>query len=1055
MSAITQLHSSSELQSLMQEVDSAKLAQELGANGTAPRPAGAVSRLRVAAYLSLAEIIGEQQVDGLLRQFAAEADTAIPNEGTVAAYQKWSGFLKALQESGELIALDDLFLFATIGLLARQPIEVRSFLRQPLVREVVVHDMATDEELSWFDRVRSDISRALLLLIRQETREDVAMAGLVIQQLATDQQRLEVEWLHSQANPRRDAISLLGLYHLAQAVIRLSEFLLAGSVETDGRVVTDFAAELRRLLIRAEEYLSLSSDVDTRFWLNAVATTLWRLRSDSIWVTGKGISERLDKLLEELSRTGRQRPVFSLMPSQQDALRQNLLDAQKIAVVLQMPTSAGKTLLAEFSIVQAFETYKEKTRVAYVVPTRALATQIRRTLAEDLGPLGIQVAAAGSAFEEDPYELNLLLSADGVVVATPEKLDLLLRAHPSWFETLRLIVVDEAHLLQDGDRGVRLELLLANIRRERPQARLLLLTPFVDNARQIATWLGGARGLSITVQWRPSRLLLGIANIAGGGSNRALTIEWRDPNNPQTNLKSTRLRENVSAASINTTTKKITHLAPRFLRLGVVLALYAASPADAEESAASIAKQRELLPSHRLTPGMRVAIALARDEYGKDSQLAASLERGIAFHHSSLSPILRYLIEDQVRAGTIDFIAATTTLAQGMNFPVAAVLVHSVHKPYGSGSLTAAEFWNIAGRAGRVGLVDKGLVVFVNRAHTDHFERYSRELTQPIRSALLSVLRDINQQSTLKDQYAQHKELRPFIQYLAHAAANDSPTQAIDNLDELLQASLANVQVADNRDAQMLRSVARRYLREISSKSSGYLKAADTTGLGSFSFDELYARIGDNPTLRSGPQQILSQKQDGLFHLIDILRRLPELSLAIGLGEGQMSVEAVARVVQGWMDGKTISELATEFRGETGASRIREAARYIYGTVSQTVSWGAHAYLRGWSLRQPSGSADSSPADVMLGAYIQYGVNTPEAAVASLLGVPRQFAEPFGAAYRERNGELSPQDTPAFKNFVEQAGNDLWDNVTARSTLAGKVAPEDVRVVWRQMQGLI
>ena len=296
MSAITQLHSSSELQSLLQDVDSAKLAHELGANGTAPKPAGAVARLRVAAYLSLAEIIGEQQVDGLLRQFVAEVDTTIPSERTVAAYQKWSGFLKALQDSGEYITLDDLFLFATIGLLARQPIEVRSLLRQPFIREVMASHVTTDEGVSWFDRVKSDISRALLLLIRQETREDVAAAGLVIQQLAADQQKLEGEWLHSQANPRRDAVSLLGLYHLAQAVIRLSEFLLAGSVETDGRAVTDFASELRRLLIRAEEYLSLSSDVDTRFWLNAVATTLWRLRSDSIWVTGKGISERLDKL---------------------------------------------------------------------------------------------------------------------------------------------------------------------------------------------------------------------------------------------------------------------------------------------------------------------------------------------------------------------------------------------------------------------------------------------------------------------------------------------------------------------------------------------------------------------------------------------------------------------------------------------------------------------------------------------------------------------------------------------------------------------------------------
>src|SRR5690606_1184391 len=142
------------------------------------------------------------------------------------------------------------------------------------------------------------------------------------------------------------------------------------------------------------------------------------------------ISERLDQLIDELVDAARSRPIFSLLPSQQEALRKSLLDPMRVAVVLQMPTSSGKTLLAEFSIVQAFEAYRGQARVAYVVPTRALATQIRRTLSEDLRPLGIEVAAAGSAFEEDPYELQLLESTDGVVVSTPEKLDLLLRAHP-------------------------------------------------------------------------------------------------------------------------------------------------------------------------------------------------------------------------------------------------------------------------------------------------------------------------------------------------------------------------------------------------------------------------------------------------------------------------------------------------------------------------------------------------------------------------------------------------------------------------------------------------
>ena len=56
-----------------------------------------------------------------------------------------------------------------------------------------------------------------------------------------------------------------------------------------------------------------------------------------------------------------------------------------------------------------------------------------------------------------------------------------------------------------------------------------------------------------------------------------------------------------------------------------------------------------------------------------------------------------------------------------------------------------------------------------------------------------------------------------------------------------------------------------------------------------------------------------------------------------------------------------------------------------------------------------------------LPAYIQYGVRTPEAAVAGLLGVLRQLAEAEGADYRDRYGNLQPKETSRFRDHVERA----------------------------------
>jgi helicase len=1046
--AISQLHNSKSVQDLVRTVDAACIEHDIGIEETQKTINTAIDRLRMAAYLALSDIIGEKHVDNLLREFAAEKDNTFVPEGGTAAFNKWSSYINALQCKNEPIPIDDLISFSAIGFLAKHPVEVRTKLRQNIVDDALSFSFEKVGSLPWIERVKTEINIGLLILIRQKSYQDVDSARTIIQKLALDQQVIEKEWLSTRQNPQRDAMVLLGLYHLAHSVIRLSQFLLAGSVETDG-VITDFAPELRRLLTRAENYLILSADIDVLLWLNIIVVILWKLRTDSIWVSSKGISPRIDELLAKMSDAGREKPIFSLMPSQQDALRQHLLDPTKIAIVLQMPTNTGKTLLAEFSIVQTFETYKDSCRVVYVVPTRALATQIQRTLAEDLGPLNIQVAAAGSAFEEDPYELQLLSSTDGVVVSTPEKLDLLFRSHPEWFDKLRRVIIDEAHLMHEGERGVRLELLLANIRREHPETRLLLLTPFVENAPQIATWLGENRGLSIDVHWRPSRLLLGLTRKSTLKTKKCFSIDCSEPYDDEGSIKTITIPVDKFQA---TTTGKTIQLAEQLIKLGTVLALYSASPTEAEKAAKNIALTRDPIPALKRTPSLRVAIAIAKDEYGDDSTLSYCLDRGVAFHHSSLSSILRYLVEDQVRNGLVDFISATTTLAQGMNFPVAVVLVHSVHKPNGRGDLTPSEFWNVAGRAGRVGLVDKGLVIFVNEGHEDKFNYYKEHLSSPIRSALLETIHLSNNANELKDQYKQYVELRPFMQYLAHAAAHDTPQKARDKLDELLQGSLANVQIDKASDFEKLYNLADRYLESISGRKNRYLKASDSTGLGSFSFDELFAKIMDDPVLLAGPKEVIANKQQGIYHLIDALKWLPELSLAIGFGSGQMNVGAVARVVQEWIDGLSIPEISKEFPDDEEEKRIRHAASYLFGEVSQTVSWGAHAYLKSWGIRHDK-EVEIEAKDRMLGAYIQYGVNSPEAAVASLLGIPRQFADGFATEYCEIHGKLTPDNSSVFKDFIETADSKTWNRVTLRSRLAAKIDSEDVRYVWHQMRG--
>ncbi|MFY0523504.1 DEAD/DEAH box helicase [Archangium gephyra] len=1046
MDELIQLSESQEVSTLLSKVDTAELAARLGIDVPAATPPNTEARLRVAAVTAFAQRLDELGGPDFLRNDIKALDAAHEHAWR-SVFHKWTGCLSAMEAQGTPPSIDDLVLATASGLAARRQSDVRFMLHRPFVGTALARAVAAQP--MWDQRVRDDIGRSLLHLVRQRDHADVAASGEVIRSLMMNQRTAESQRFEQQST-KAGAFGLLGLYHLAEATIRTSEFVLSGVAGNGEKKNRDFAPQLRRLLTRAEEYLELAGDPEALLWLTGVALVLECIRSDSLWTQARGISEGLDALVATITSNVREKPVFSLLPSQQEALRQHLLDPTRVAVVLQMPTSAGKTLLAEFAIVQAFEAYKTGTRVVYLCPTRALATQVRRTLGEDLVRLGIEVSVAGSAFEEDPFEIELLKSSDGVVVATPEKLDLLLRAHPTWAEKLRLVIVDEAHLLKDSERGVRLELLLANLRREHPATRLLLLTPFVENAPQIANWLGEGRGTPISVHWRPSRVLLGLATIKGGGKNRALTVEWQEPHESARKPDNLKVHVDVPAGSVNSAQDRVAYLYNRFSKLGTVLTMCSGSRAAAEQVARRVAFEQPELTS--TTPALRVAIALAHHDYGEESLLASCLERGVAFHHSALSPTLRYLIEDQIRAGTIKFVAATSTLAQGMNFPVAAVLVQSVHKPNGAGPLTPGEFWNIAGRAGRVGVADRGIIIFVNPKDREHWEKYSSSLSESLTSALLSILGQLGDGSSLKELYRKHPQLRPFIQYLAHAAATLGPAKATNDLEELLQASLANRQVKSGAQAQRLRDIARSYLREISGVNTGYLKIADTTGLGSFSFDSLFAQITHDEVLRSGPGEILRQRQEGLDHLVSALQWLPELNLAIGVGEGQMDVQAVARVVQGWMDGTPLHQLAPEFRGKDLPDQVRKAGTYVYSKVSQTISWGAHAYLRGWSMRAHVDVDKIPAADAMLPAYIQYGVHSPEAAVASLLGVPRAFSQAVGDEFRHTHGALTPSEASKFKAFVETADVARWERIVTRSSL--KVRADDLRTIWRQMQGI-
>ena len=145
-------------------------------------------------------------------------------------------------------------------------------------------------------------------------------------------------------------------------------------------------------------------------------------------------------------------PVIELWRSQLECLSL-ALDEKNTGGVFNLRTSAGKTRVAELAIIKVLQADTTK-KVLYLAPFRSLAFELERTFAKNLGTLGYSISHlyGGSRFSH--VDREMVLSAN-LLIATPEKTRAMMRADPALFENVKLIVIDEGHLLGGTRRNVK------------------------------------------------------------------------------------------------------------------------------------------------------------------------------------------------------------------------------------------------------------------------------------------------------------------------------------------------------------------------------------------------------------------------------------------------------------------------------------------------------------------------------------------------------------------------------------------------------------------------
>jgi ATP-dependent RNA helicase HelY len=399
---------------------------------------------------------------------------------------------------------------------------------------------------------------------------------------------------------------------------------------------------------------------------------------------------------------------FPLDPFQTRAL--DALDHGR-SVLVAAPTGSGKTLVAEYAIARSLAAGG---KTFYTTPLKALSNQKFGDLVRAYGPDRVGLLTGDNAINGDAP----------IVVMTTEVLRNMIYASSSTLDNLRTVVLDEVHYLQDPSRGAVWEEVIIHL----PAAiDIVALSATVSNAEEVAAWMRTVRGETEAVieERRPVELVH--LYLVGDRSAEQLHLF------PTFTDQSGEATPNPVAARLDARVPRGRGRRPRLYtpwRSEVVERLWDEQMLPAIVFVFSRAGCDQAV-DQCVASGLRLTDSTERREIRRIAERHTAalsdedldvldydpwligLEAGFAAHHAGMVPPMKEAVEEAFAAGLLKVVFATETLSLGINMPARSVVIEKLSKFTGEHHefLTPGEYTQLAGRAGRRGIDDRGYVV--------------------------------------------------------------------------------------------------------------------------------------------------------------------------------------------------------------------------------------------------------------------------------------------------------------------------------------------------------
>ena len=372
------------------------------------------------------------------------------------------------------------------------------------------------------------------------------------------------------------------------------------------------------------------------------------------------------------------------------------------SVVVCAPTGAGKTCIAQSAIHLALE---EGTRIFYTTPLKALSNQKYYDFSRTYGEQNVGLLTGDTTINRDAQ----------IVVMTTEVFRNML--YGTTFGTLKdnlkdvkYVVLDEVHYMNDEQRGTVWE---ESIIYCPTNIQIIALSATVQNSKQLTNWINTVHSSTehVFTDFRPV----------------PLRFYYYDSSKPDTVLPlltpDGKLNKKIKPESkykyFNKKTSVKNPVASITLALkekNMLPAIYFTfSRKKCDENAQKCASLELLTKEETQEINTLVDEYIAENPYLENNPQIDLIKKGVASHHAGLLPGWKLLVERLFQKGLIKMVFATETLAAGINMPARTTVISSVSKRTDEGHrmLSANEFLQMSGRAGRRGMDEIGYVVIV------------------------------------------------------------------------------------------------------------------------------------------------------------------------------------------------------------------------------------------------------------------------------------------------------------------------------------------------------